>query len=375
MYNDYRDKVNFYYVYKTVEHSGVNGFVEPFSLEERLKHVAIAKSRLKTEIPWICDNMQNDTKHLFGGAPNGEYVLDPEGKIVRKRFWSDATTLRSDLEALVGKSEKTTAIKDVTAGFDVNEAKPRTEKVASGVMPKVELPANLFPLKMDPLPSDHPFFAKLRVEATRGVREGTGRLHFVLSLDPLYGVHWNNLAGKVQIDLQGTDIVKFPYDGIVSKKIAAEADIDPRHFLIDINSSEITPETSFRVKVIYHVCDDDETFCVDVEQEYQVYLDVNRDGGTRPGIFMVKMFKNLKAWDKDQDGNITLTELPETQADLIMRHLDYSGDNVADSDETERFLKMFNNGNGLGDADGEQEKDAAEKDSAEEDSDGEESGE
>ena len=86
--------MQFYYVYKTVQHPLVNNFVAPYSLKERLMHVAEVKRRARTKIPWICDTMTNDVVRAFG-APNGEYVIDPEGKIVRKRFWSNPRTLRT----------------------------------------------------------------------------------------------------------------------------------------------------------------------------------------------------------------------------------------------------------------------------------------
>ena len=109
MYRDYRNKdVQFFYVYKSVEHPEVNNFISAFNIEELLKHIALAKERFKTEMPWICDTMDNEVETAFGGAPNGEYVLDPEGKIVRKRFWSNPKTLRADLEELIGKVDKIT---------------------------------------------------------------------------------------------------------------------------------------------------------------------------------------------------------------------------------------------------------------------------
>ena len=80
MYRDYKDKVQFFYVYKSVEHPEVNGFVSAFNIDERLKHIAVAKDRFKSEIPWICDSMENDVKYAFGRAPNGEFIIDPEGK-------------------------------------------------------------------------------------------------------------------------------------------------------------------------------------------------------------------------------------------------------------------------------------------------------
>ena len=357
MYRDYADKVDFYYVYKTVEHPGINGFVEPFSIEERLKHVAIAKKRINTKIPWLSDSMDNDVKHFFGRAPNGEFVIGPDGEIVRKRFWSDADVLRSDLEELVGKSESFTKPEDVETTFKV-ETVPKG-KIASGVVPEIELPKRLVPLQVVPQESDLPFYAKLRVEATPKITEGGGQLHFLLSLDPIHEFHWNNLAGKVRIELSDTDGMKLSSERLESDPVKADADIDPRRFLIDLESIEGDEPVSFTAKVFYHVCDDAETICLEAEQEYQIVLDYNRDGGTRPGIFMIEMFQDIPGWDANEDGIISLDELPKRHARLIMNHLDYSANGSIDKDEVKRFLKMFNNGTAIGRPDGDQEEEEA----------------
>ncbi len=111
MYRDYRDRdVNFYYVYKSLAHPEINGYVMPFSVEERLAHITEFKKITGSELPWICDTMDNEFQKGFGGAPNGEFIIDPEGTIVRKRFWSNPRTLRSDLQVLVGPVENPTTI-------------------------------------------------------------------------------------------------------------------------------------------------------------------------------------------------------------------------------------------------------------------------
>lgn len=77
--------VRFYYIYKALAHPEINGFISPFTLEERLMHVREAKQRLGTRFRWLCDTMDNDLKHALGDRPNSEFVIDPEGRVVRKR--------------------------------------------------------------------------------------------------------------------------------------------------------------------------------------------------------------------------------------------------------------------------------------------------
>ena len=235
VFRDYRDQVQFYYVYKSVEHPGVNNFVSAFTIEERLLHIAEAKKRFQTEIPWICDNMENEVQLSLGGAPNGEFVIDPKGKIIRKRFWSNPKTLRSDLEELIGPVDHVTTVDDLPTKFV-----PETREIASGVVPRIELPGQLVPLVIKPsADSDNPYFAKLRVEATRPtVENGVGQLHLVAYVDPIHKVHWNNRAGKVHLKLRPTAKQEFSKTELLGPEVEADADIDPRHFLIDVDLGE-----------------------------------------------------------------------------------------------------------------------------------------
>lgn len=343
MYRDYHAKgVEFFYVYKSVEHPEINNFVSAYTLEERLMHVAEAKRRFNTEIPWLCDTMENDMKSILGRAPNGEYIVGPDGKLLKKYFWSNPARLRSDLAELVGESETVTKVEDLETSFAVE-----TREVASGVVPKVELPRGLVPMKLKPILDDaNPFFAKLRVETTRNFfSTGKGKMYFGLHLDPLYKVHWNNRAGKVTIKLEAPEGATLSETELAFPEVAEDADIDPRVFLVDIEGHE--PGRAMRAVVIYTVCDDAETFCVTVEQEYKLPMTRGRDLGSRPGIFMPAMFADMMKMDKNGDGNLTKDELPPGQVTMYIGHIDYNGNEIIEADEIKKFLTMFNNGRGF----------------------------
>ncbi|MDP6059060.1 MAG: hypothetical protein QGH33_09205, partial [Pirellulaceae bacterium] len=80
MHRDYAPKgVKFYYIYKYLAHAGAKGYVQPFSLQERLLHIQEARRTLGTKIDWICDTMDNDLKHALGDAPTSEFIISPEG--------------------------------------------------------------------------------------------------------------------------------------------------------------------------------------------------------------------------------------------------------------------------------------------------------
>ena len=73
----------------------------------------------------------------MGNAPNSEFVIDREGRLLRKRSWSDATALRADLEELVGPVENPTDPADLKL-----EKQPPPKAAARGVVKRIELPSN-----------------------------------------------------------------------------------------------------------------------------------------------------------------------------------------------------------------------------------------
>ncbi|MEE2827407.1 MAG: hypothetical protein VYE64_12340 [Planctomycetota bacterium] len=343
MYHDYRDKVRFYYIYKNVQHPEINNFVSAFTLEERLRHVQEAKRRLKTEIPWICDDMNNSFKQAFGGAPNGEFILDPQGKIVRKRFWSNPQVLREDLAELVGPSETVTQVDALQAGFTLEN-----RRIASGVVPRVALPSGLAPLIVEPVDDGgFPYFAKLRAEATPGLlgNAADGKLYLAVYLDPLYQVHWNNRAGKVKLTLEIPPGAAADPLEMFGPVVEADADVDPRQFLVDMARGD--SKGPMEVELSYTVCDDAEKFCTEVVQRYRVEFKPTGDVGSRPGIFMPAMFAKIREFDKNGDGDITEDELPPGSVSLYVGHADYNGNGTIEAAEIDTFLQMFNNGKGF----------------------------
>ena len=108
MYRDYGPKgVKFFFIYKTLAHPELAGdYVQPFTLDERLAHARQAEKQLGATIPWLVDAMDNRLKHALGDRPNSEFIIDPKGKVVRKRAWSHPAQVRKDLEELVGKVDE-----------------------------------------------------------------------------------------------------------------------------------------------------------------------------------------------------------------------------------------------------------------------------
>lgn len=341
MYRDYGDKVNFYYIYKRLAHPETNNFQEPANLKERLLHVAEAKRLTQTEIPWLCDTMDDAATKAFGEAYNGEFVLDPEGKVVRQRYWSNPKTLRHDLANLIGPVKKPTRIKDLDTRF-----RPEPRCVASGVVPPIELPQGLSPVKVKYVPKGNkPLFVKLRAERTTSPVNGRYQLYLGFYVDPIHKTHWNNAAGPVRMQIQGCASLDLPRCNQSGPKVDVPADVDPRMFLVDFESLGDAP---IRVKFHYVVCDDAETFCCPVTQYFELSTDLLQNGSTRPAIFLDQVFARMSKYDRNHDGKISRGELKRGYATLYLSHIDYNLNNVIDEEELERFNLMYNNGRGIG---------------------------
>ncbi len=335
MERDFRPAgVKFFYIYKALAHPETNGYITPFNLEERLMHVAEAKRTLGSRIPWICDSMNNDLKHALGNRPNSEFIIDPQGKIIVSRDWSQPSELRAELTDLVGPVDTPTMVADLNL-----PTRPPPEKARTGVVQRVNLPSQMAPIKITVKESEVPHYAKLRAEM------GQGKLYLGFFLDPLYKVHWNNKAPALTYSIETpSDVTVSPTEG-KSAAVAIDADADPREFLLDIDGRSSEP---LRVTVKYFACDDAETFCIPVTQEYLVSLERDADGGSRrtPGnrspqnrpssgrskmAEMMRRIPVLNALDINGDGTLSVEEIESASASL--RKLDQNGDSSLSGQE------------------------------------------
>ncbi len=231
IYRDYSPLgVQFYYIYKHLQHPELDGYIQSFTLEERLMHIQEARRTLGSEIPWISDSMSNDLKHALGNSPNSEFVIDPEGKVASRRAWSQPELLRQDLERLVGPVENPTQVSDLNL-----KVEPPPKVAASGVVPRVEVPGIMRAVRIKPQSSELPFYAKLRAEVDRNFFDsGEGTLYLGFHVDPIYRVHWNNLVNPLKFEIKAPEgITVSPSQG-EGPQVAVPSDIDPREFLLDL---------------------------------------------------------------------------------------------------------------------------------------------
>ncbi len=333
--------MRFYYVYKSLAHPERDGYVQAFTLKERLMHVREAERRLGSRIPWLCDGMSNDLKIALGEVQNAELLIDPEGRVARRRAWSDPDELRRDLEQLVGPVEQPTRVADL--GLSVE---PPPDRVATGVVPRVEVPGPMRALRIEPAieSGEVPFYVKLRAEADEKLlSEGKGKLYLGFHLDPLYQVHWNNRARPLEFEVVAPRGVRVSPKKGSAPQVEEPADADPREFLVKVKGAG-KRSAPLELSVRYFACDDANTFCVPVEQRYRIHLQpdphggrVMARGGGRGGFAggaMGDLAARILSFDADGNGRVTRDELPERMRQRFER-MDRDGDGTIDADEAQ----------------------------------------
>lgn len=343
IHRDYSEKVQFFYVYKSLAHPGADGFVQPQTLEERLMHVKEADRQLDTNWAWLADAPDNQVKAAFGNRNNSEFIIDPEGKIVVARDWSNADDLRSDLAGFVGEVDPPTTLADLD-----REPGGKMEKlqIARNVLPRVSAPSGAKTMLTRASESDQPFYVKLRADAESSVfSRGEGQIRIAFHLDPIHQVHWNNLAEPLKYTFTSDNGEVTPAMAM-AEKVEAKADYDPREFLIEVSGADTSKPLTLSVS--YFPCHDVEEWCKMVQQEFQIAFKVDphagkaRESGSRgkgrppggkgkskggmPEMILGRMDKNkdgkiakseaegkmverFASMDKDKDGFVTKAEI------------------------------------------------------------------
>ncbi|MBL8819210.1 MAG: redoxin domain-containing protein [Planctomyces sp.] len=302
--------VKFFFIYKSLAHPELaGGYVQPFTTEERLMHANQAQSQFGTRIPWIVDHIDNRLKHALGDRPNSQFLIGPDGIVVRKRAWSNPQLVRKDLIELVGPTEKITQEDELNLKIQP----PLPGGAVRGVVPRVKRP-QMFAIHIDPRidPQGQPFYAKLRAEADPSLlRDKSGMLYLGFHLDPFHNAHWNNLTEPLTVTIEAAESVQLEKRMISAEKVSVASDADPREFLLNVES---WPENE-RVKLIvtYYACVGEET-CHTVRQEYTLHLERDQDGGGAKGegagYWKPEEFtRQLMVGDKDKDGKLKKSEV------------------------------------------------------------------
>jgi EF hand len=327
--------VKFFFVYKTLAHPEITGgYVQPFTLEERLAHVKQAEDRFGVTIPWIVDDMDNRMKHAMGNRPNSEFIFDPAGRIVRKRAWSNPEQVRKDLEELVGKSETTTSAKEIQTHFKM----PLEPAFEHGKIERINR-EKMKALKVTPIMDGKQgiFYAKLRAEIDPEAFEtGAGRMYLGFFLDPIHSAHWNNLTEPLAYSIELPTGVEIKEPKGKARSMTSATDVDPREFLLDVE--KWSSETPIVLTVSYAACAGES--CNLLEQKYELRLVNDKDAGGAKGEGgsnwkPLQFARGLIANDDDDhSGTVSKSEVKG----LVVPHFD-TFDTNADGELTLEELK------------------------------------
>jgi hypothetical protein len=337
VYRDYAPQnVQFYFIYKSLAHPELEGdYVQPFTLEERLAHARQATTQLGASIPWLVDSMDNRLKHALGDRPNSELVIDPEGKVVRKRAWSDPAALRRDLEELVGPVPQITLPEEL----NLKTLPPIAAAAPRGVLKRVTR-HGMFALVAEPIieRGGSPFFVKLRAEAEIPlIDKGRGKLYLGFHLDPLHGAHWNNLYEPLRFELDVPKGTKLSAGSGQAPRIKATSDCDPREFLMDVEAWPA--DAKVPLTVTYSVCTGQT--CHVVKQEYVLRRRLDKDGGAAAdsglhGMTTEAVLKWLLRGDENGDGRLARSELNSFMRERLVYN-DQNADGMLDAGEIEKM--------------------------------------
>jgi hypothetical protein len=336
VYRDYGPKgVKFYFVYKSLAHPELVGdYVQAFTLDERLMQARRAATELGATIPWLVDGMANQFREQVGKRANSEFILDPDGVIVRKRALSDPAQLRRDLEQFVGPVKQITREEDV----ELKMKMPLRAPAAHGILPRLQR-TDMTPLVTEPKiePNGPTFFAKLRAEADAELlKDGKGQLYLGFFLDPIHNAHWNNLTKPLSFQL------KFPEDVVINPRsgsaphLKVAADGDPREFILDV---EAWPKgRTVQLTTQYFACVGEES-CFSIRQSYSLTRERDRFAG-RAFWEPTGIADRMLLWDGDGDGLLNREEMRMSEA--TFKKFDLNGDGQLDQSERESVRDWLN---------------------------------
>jgi len=215
-------------------------------------------------------------------------------------------------------------------------------------------------LKTEPKKSEEHFYVKLRAEVDPSVLQGQdGKLYVGFHLDPVHGVHWNNLVDPVKFTLKAPEGVEITPAKGAGPRVEPATDSDPREFLLDVTNWP--SGTPIEFDVMYYACSEKEGWCKPVTQSYVVSLERDRAAGMAQGRWNrggqrqrggrggdrgmdrgqgggQDAAQMISRMDRDGDGKIALDEAPQgVQQRFEM--FDANGDGYLDITEFEMMIE------------------------------------
>lgn len=260
---DYANEgVKFFYVYQSLRHPELGGYVQAQNMNERLMQVAEAKKKMGTRVPWLADTIDDVFRVAMKTNSNSVFLISPEGEIVYGADRMNSDGLRQALVKHVGEAKTSTAVADLNLP---RMTRSRNENVATDL--QVQRPEGLKILAISPAKPEETYYVKLRVEAEPELLEtGTGRLFLGFYPDPIHDAHWNNLTEPMKYVLELPEgITADPMEASAAKG-PGESDTKPRQFWVNIKSD--SKPADIKLKLHYFGCTPN--LCKALTHEYTI---------------------------------------------------------------------------------------------------------
>ncbi|MFK7788919.1 MAG: TlpA family protein disulfide reductase [Phycisphaeraceae bacterium] len=231
---DYAPKdVQFFYFYKSLRHPELGGYVEPQNMDERLLHVAEAKKKLGTKVPWIADTLDDSLRIGLQSGSLSVYLISPKGEVVFGTDEIDEAGLRKALAKAAGPVDQPTSASDLDLPRVERAPRPINKESETGV----ERPTTMTILSITPTNPDETYYVKLRAEADQDlIRTGSGRLFLGFYPDPIHDAKWNNLTPAMKYELATAEGVTATPAEATAAVGKGDSDTQPRQFWVDIKS-------------------------------------------------------------------------------------------------------------------------------------------
>lgn len=285
---DYSPKgVQFFYVYKSLRHPELDGYVEAQNISERLLMVQEVKRKLKTKVPWIVDDMDDNIRIALRSGSQSIYLISPDGDIVKGWGKLMEQDLRQILSDKVGEASTFTTAEDL----DLPVIKRNQKRSNDSTNITIHRPEGLTILEVVPKDSEDIYYVKMRAEANSELlNTGRGKLALGFFPDPIHNAHWNNLTPAMKYELELPEGVIATPQEATAKKIDVDSDTEPRQFWVDIGGA--SPFDKIEVTLHYYGCTAD--MCKALTHKYTVIITPEDSGARTFGFNKGKRRGNLK---------------------------------------------------------------------------------
>lgn len=269
--------IQFFYVFKSLRHPELDGFIEAQNLSERLLMVQEAKKRLGTKTPWLVDAMDDNIRIALRSGSQSVYLISPEGKIINGWGKLDEPALREILINKLGAPKTLTTVKDLKLPSITRNAKRLNEDSNTGIF----RPEGMTILSIKPLKPEDTYYVKLRAEADNNlITTGSGKMALTFLPDPIHHAHWNNLTPPMKYVLTVPKSITASPQEATAQTGTGDSDTNPRQFWVTLNNAK--PLDEIELTLHYYGCTPD--MCKAMTHKYLIKITPDSSGARTFGF-------------------------------------------------------------------------------------------